>query len=59
MVTKQPKTKQFGLIGKNISYSFSQHYFSEKFKRENLPNHQYQNFDIQDISAFQNRLKKH
>lgn len=58
METKPPKTNQFGLIGKNISYSFSQHYFTEKFKRENLLNHQYQNFDIQDISALHNILKK-
>lgn len=39
---------EFGLIGKNISYSFSKTYFTEKFKSENLPN-VYNNYDIQDI----------
>ncbi len=39
----------FGLLGKNIAYSFSENYFSEKFKSENLP-FKYQNFDIPTIS---------
>lgn len=48
------KSKIFGLIGKNISYSFSAQYFNEKFAAENLDNYKYQNFDIQYI----NQLKK-
>ena len=35
----------FGLLGKNISYSFSKKYFTDKFISEKL-NHQYQNIDI-------------
>ena len=31
-IERQNINKQFGLIGKNISYSFSQKYFSNKFK---------------------------
>lgn len=42
---------KFGLIGKNIEYSFSRNYFNEKFKNENLP-HSYENFDFQSISEF-------
>ncbi|MAP80704.1 MAG: shikimate dehydrogenase [Aequorivita sp.] len=42
---------KFGLIGRNISYSFSKKYFSEKFEKEQL-NHTYENFDIQTIAAF-------
>lgn len=42
---------KFGLIGKNIDYSFSRGYFSEKFKNENLE-HTYQNFDIDTINSF-------
>jgi shikimate dehydrogenase len=38
--------RKFGLIGKNISYSFSQSYFTKKFERENIKNTTYQNFDI-------------
>ncbi len=40
----------FGLVGRNISYSFSKKYFTEKFKRLFLNNHSYEIFDIQDIS---------
>ncbi|WP_378183928.1 shikimate dehydrogenase family protein [Aquimarina sp. SS2-1] len=39
----------YGLLGKNIGYSFSRNYFSDKFKKENL-NHQYKNFDLEQIS---------
>ncbi len=42
---------KFGLIGKNIDYSFSKTYFSEKFERENLF-HSYENFDIPSIEQF-------
>jgi len=45
------KTK-FGLIGKNISYSFSRKYFTEKFKKENLKNLTYRNFDLPEIEEF-------
>lgn len=41
---------KYGLIGRNIEYSFSKAYFTEKFKEENSLN-TYENFDIQDISA--------
>lgn len=42
----------FGLLGKNISYSFSRAYFAEKFKKMQLPEHQYVNFDIPKIEDF-------
>ena len=45
--------EKYGLIGKNISYSFSKKYFTEKFLEENLPNFSYENFDIQDINELQ------
>ncbi len=44
--------KQFGLLGKNISYSFSKKYFTEKFKELHLDNYTYQNFDLQQIENF-------
>ncbi len=44
--------KLFGLIGKNIDYSFSKKYFSEKFSNEPFLDCEYQNFDIQEIDFF-------
>jgi shikimate dehydrogenase len=41
--------RQFGLIGKNISYSFSIKYFTEKFTLGNLVDFTFDNFDIQSI----------
>ncbi len=46
------KTKVYGLIGKNIHYSFSQNYFTKKFKALKLSDSSYTNFDIQKISEF-------
>lgn len=40
----------YGLIGKNISYSFSRNYFNEKFKNETILNSQYINFDLDSLS---------
>ncbi|GAA4023145.1 shikimate dehydrogenase [Flavobacterium cheonhonense] len=44
--------RQFGLIGKNIAYSFSKKYFTEKFASGHLEDCIYDNFDIQSIEAF-------
>ncbi len=44
--------KQFGLIGKSISYSFSKKYFTQKFKDEKLEGHFYENFDLSEIELF-------
>jgi len=46
----------FGLIGKDIDYSFSRHYFSKKFKENGLA-HSYSNFDIPTIEAFDAIIK--
>lgn len=44
------KLRKFGLIGKDIDYSFSRNYFAEKFKRENHLNHQYENYDCATLA---------
>lgn len=49
--------RQFGLIGKNISYSFSKKYFMEKFALGNLEDYFYENFDLQSIDEFPEILK--
>lgn len=43
---------KFGIIGKDISYSFSRKYFLEKFKKMGFDNYQYYNFDIPEIEEF-------
>ena len=40
----------YGLIGYPLSHSFSQKYFREKFKNENIIDSDYLNFPLQDIS---------
>lgn len=46
----------YGLIGKNISYSFSKKYFTEKFVLGNLVECTYENFDLQNIEEFPNLI---
>lgn len=41
---------RLGLIGKNISYSFSQKYFTEKFKKLFLKNHSYETYHLENIN---------
>ncbi|NAS32815.1 shikimate dehydrogenase [Flavobacteriaceae bacterium R38] len=48
----------YGLIGKNISYSFSPSYFKEKFKREKLSGNSYVNFDIRQVGHLKDILKE-
>jgi len=47
---------KLGLLGKNISYSFSRTHFTTKFKNEGLP-FTYENFDMETISEFPSVLK--
>lgn len=47
----------FGLLGKNISYSFSKPYFEQYFASKNLK-HTYLNFDIQSIEEIKKVLKE-
>lgn len=49
---KKSQHKTYGLIGKNISYSFSKEYFSKKFESENTKNTSYVNFDLTSVDKF-------
>lgn len=51
-MTGEEKNKLFGLLGKNISYSFSRGYFTEKFEKLKLTKSNYVNFDLQNIEDF-------
>jgi shikimate dehydrogenase len=55
---EEKKNKVFGLLGKNISYSFSRGYFGKKFERLDLKKHEYRNFDIQEIAEFPSIINK-
>ena len=48
---------KFGLIGKNISYSFSKKYFENKFEELGLKNHSYNLFDITEIQKITDIFK--
>ncbi len=52
------KVKKYGLIGNNIDYSFSKDYFKEKFKKENIINSSYENFNLKEINDFKNLIKQ-
>jgi len=49
--------KLFGLIGKQLSYSFSANYFNEKFHKENLKNSIYRDFELNSITDFQKVIR--
>lgn len=51
--------KRYGLIGKNIDYSFSRTYFADKFEKKKDNKSTYVNFDLQQISEFSELLSTH
>lgn len=48
---------RFGLIGRDIAYSFSRGYFATKFKQEAI-NATYENFDVPNEAALKTLLKE-
>lgn len=50
------KKNRYGLVGKNISYSFSRGYFSQKFSDLGLDDHSYENFDLQHRDEFKSLI---
>jgi shikimate dehydrogenase len=53
---REKHMSKLGLLGKNISYSFSRTHFTNKFENESLP-FTYENFDMETISEFPSVLK--
>lgn len=49
--------KRYGLLGRNISYSFSKGHFTDKFNNENFEGCTYENFDIPEINFFPELIK--
>lgn len=44
--------KTFGLIGYPLGHSFSKKFFTEKFEKEELTDHEYVNFELDSIARF-------
>ncbi|MFP9116048.1 shikimate dehydrogenase family protein [Flavobacterium sp. RHBU_3] len=51
------KERIFGLVGRNISYSFSAGYFKKKFEKLKIESVSYRNFDIDEIDELPYILK--
>jgi shikimate dehydrogenase len=50
--------KLYGLIGFPLTHSFSKKYFTEKFEREHIANHQYELFEINEAALLTDVLKQ-
>ena len=50
--------KTYGLIGYRLGYSFSKGFFTEKFEKENLQEHEYVNFELDSIDEFPGIFEK-
>ncbi|HEA22573.1 hypothetical protein LCGC14_2480070 [marine sediment metagenome] len=48
---------RFGLVGRDIAYSFSKGYFKDKFSDLQLEGYSYENFDLQQIEDFADLIK--
>ncbi len=53
----QQNKNKFGLLGKEIAYSFSKKYFTEKFSTDLFSDYSYDNFEIPTIEEFPSILK--
>lgn len=51
--------KRFGLIGFPLTHSFSQKYFTEKFKREGILHCSYSNFPLENIGLLPDLIDSH
>ncbi|MGD9931069.1 MAG: shikimate dehydrogenase [Mangrovibacterium sp.] len=50
--------KTYGLIGHRLGYSFSKGFFTEKFEKEGLKEHEYVNFELDSINEFPGIFEK-
>jgi len=48
---------KYGLVGKDIDFSFSKTFFTEKFEAEHRP-HTYENYDLASISLLKNIINR-
>ena len=50
--------KQYGIIGYPLGHSFSGKYFTGKFRRENLVDCRFENFEIDNVGLFKSIISK-
>jgi shikimate dehydrogenase len=50
--------RRYGLVGKQLTHSFSKSFFEEKFSRLGLTDCSYENFPLHDIGEFHALIKK-
>jgi len=50
--------RKFGLIGKKLGHSFSKKYFTEKFERENIPDAQYELYELPEAEELTALLQR-
>lgn len=48
--------RQYGLVGKTLKHSFSEKYFSQKFRDQGIIDARYSNFELKDISEISTLL---
>lgn len=59
MEAKRDEINWYGLLGKNIEYSFSRTFFKEKFEKQQLHHCRYVNFDIEEIELLSTILEQY
>ena len=51
--------KEFGLIGRSLTHSFSKNYFERKFAEQGLLTCSYTNFELEGLDAFKTLIDSH
>ena len=50
--------KKYALLGKSLSHSFSEQYFSEKFFKEGINNTEYINLELDNLNNLKDKIKE-
>jgi shikimate dehydrogenase len=56
---KTEQKRSYGLLGRDISYSFSKGYFTDFFQKEGLDHCSYETFDLRNINDLETILKEY
>jgi shikimate dehydrogenase len=57
MSRQKDTVKLLGLIGYPLTHSFSEKYFTEKFRREGITDYRYRNFPIEDVGSLMDLIQ--